>query len=243
VSERNRTVNRVRDVIVKSFQPVQDRVTEVVAGLGIRDLLDVLGITGTRVAEVSQAIEDAAQKESGLGYATYMRLRLAFLGDAYAGVITDTLQYPVGSYQTGVVMGVLPWYVNPCFGTGSGASARDIASRRRALAALDLGYHELRLRFVLAGLSAWYDPETEPTFRVPPRRDLDRAKARVYRAIADLQTIVRNLTAQASTRELLARIFSSEAIDRAIEAVDAGQSFEGYCKQYASDLDRLRTHL
>jgi patatin-related protein len=235
LAERNRVVQRVRDVIQTSFQPVERRVDELLRLRNVR-LADILTTSSDNTAELAQVIEEAATKDAGLNYATYIRQRLAFLTDAYAALIADALLFPPTSYQAAFVANVLRSWARADHLLGPDGMPSERG--RRALAALDLGYHERRLRFVIAALSWWY--RSTDTYRVPDRQDLDRAKARVYQAIADLQTIVRELAAEDSTKQLLNLVFDPKTIDGAI---GEGKSVEAYLEEHGKPLATLRDDL
>jgi patatin-related protein len=232
LAERNRVVRRVRDVIEKSFQPVAARIEALLAARQIR-LVEVFIRSGEGIAELTQAVEDAAIADAGLNYATYLRLRLATLTDAYAALIADTLHFPPTSYQEAFVGGVLRRWVQDDDVIAHDGTPTVLG--RALLTALDLSYHERRLRFVIAALSWWYRP-TEP-FEVPRRQELDRAKARVYQAIADIQGIVRGMAAERDTQALLEQVFTAEVIDKALAA---RASVDTYLEKHHEPLDRLR---
>jgi patatin-related protein len=232
LTERNRIVRRVRDVIEKSFQPVADRIAGLLKERRVR-LVDVLTLSAADVADLSEAVGRAAIADAGMNYATYLRLRLATLADGYSALIADTLRFPPTSYQEAFVASVLArWVKDDALIAGDGTITDD---GRTILRSLDLGYHERRLRFVVAALSWWYRP-TEP-FPVPSRGELDRAKARVYRAITEIQDIVQGMAAEPDVRALLDQVFTGQAIDQALAG---GESIDAYLEAHSGPLEELR---
>jgi hypothetical protein len=222
----------VRDVIEKSFTPVEARIEALLTARQLR-LAEIFTRSGDRIAELTLAMEDAAIADAGLNYATYLRLRLATLTDAYAALIADTLHFPPTSYQEAFVGSVLRSWVQDDDLIAPDGTPTMLG--RALLTALDLGYHERRLRFVIAALSWWYRP-TDP-YEVPRRQELDRAKARVYQAIADVQSIVRGLAAERDARTLLEQVFTVKIID---EALADGESVDTYLEKHLEPLERLR---
>ena len=245
LAERNRVVRRVRDVIETSFERIKARIDALLKARNV-DLVALLGPDGERIAELGEVIEEEAEKDAGLNFATYARLRMATLTDGYAGLIAEALRFPAGSYHAAFVAGVLREWAMPSETPDQGDDATDDAQEieartseiERKLAALDLGYHERRLRFVIAAFSWWYR-DTPDVVNRPPRRQLDQAKSLVYHAILRIQNLARGLADEPEGRALLA-VFDSAAIDGAI---DARETFAGYVRKNRDALEKLKALL
>lgn len=206
---RNEAVLRVRDVIESSFGAIAGRVDALVEEVGRSAMLSP-DLSGHQLAELDGRVQELALAEAGFGAATYLRLRVRSMVDAYSAVISYVLRFPVGSLQAAFVASVLRrWAAED----GLLAQAPDDQQRERRaqfLSVLDLQYRERRIRFLISALSWLYSREREPD--TPSRAQLDDGKQRLYRHVAKLHALVGDLAADAKLVTTLENVFSDEGV-------------------------------
>lgn len=209
LARRNEAVLRVRDVIEASFATVRRRVDALVDEAGPSVLLSP-GATGAELADLDAAVQERALAEAGFGVGTYLRLRVRAMVDAYAGVVAEVLRFPVGSSQAAFVTSALRrWAVED----GLLEQAPDDEQQRRRrdfLAALDLGYRERRIRFLVSALN-WLYPEAGRPGR-PSRAQIDEGKRRLYGHLGTLRGLVAELAGDAALASAVAGVFAEEEI-------------------------------
>ena len=231
LAERNQVVRRVRDVIETNFKPIKDEV-ETIARRHTVALATLSGATPpATLAALRADVAKAASTNTGFVYPSYVRLRLGLVLDGYATLISRSLEYPATSYPARFVEGaVRDW---------AGAvgllenKPENVAAQADFLRDIDLGYHERRLRFVIAAFSWWYrDLGKWPR---PTRGDLDDAKARIYKHVIALDDVIGELARSAEGQQGLARAFPPGEVKAA-----ARDQRGDYAQRHRADLDALR---
>jgi hypothetical protein len=107
--------------------------------------------------------------------------------------------------------------------------------QREFLRNFDLGYGERRLRFVIAGLSAWYAHAGEAGY--PGRDDLDSGKARLYGAIARLSGAMSGESFEPALAAAIQGTFAAERLkDFLLEHSLDGMLF---ADEHGAELDSL----
>lgn len=224
IARRNADVERVRDIVESTFGQVRQRVREI-SDAGDRSDPNGMPVIGLdRLSAMRRSLMDAVEKEAGLAYPTYLRLRLRMVIEDCAGLIAARLCYPPGSTHRHFVRRVLRAWAAESGLLGEGPVATDPV--RQFLEAFDLAYEERHLRFVIAALSWWYVPpragepaadQDDPNKRPPQRRQLDRAKHRLYQRLGELHDVVDDLAGKPRIVELTDEVFGSSAIDAALD--------------------------
>lgn len=206
LAERNRTVARVRDVIETSFGDVSDEVSRLVNG----DLgpLPPEAPSGAQLVAWREEVEQHAAERGGFAYASYLRLRIRDVVDRYADAISTLRRFPSGSYHASFTGNVLrAWAASEGL---LAQTTRASADQQRFLNQHDLGYHERRIRFVIAALNWWYRDAGRPGF--PTRAELDRAKADLYDRLDEVRAVVRDAATDPSLVAPLERVFDAASV-------------------------------
>jgi patatin-related protein len=261
VEAHNDQVAEIRDVIETNFQRVA-RLIEQQVPLG--------SIVKQPPAqwpwdEWSRDVNDCTQANAGLGYATYLRLKISRVVDGFADSICLICNYPDESNHALLVrQAVRAWAESqglfeglgrekegdPC--ADSDESERDpeqpIEPSDRQLAflrAFDLGFMRRRLRFVVAAFNWWYRCVDKEGF--PSREDLDRCKTAAWQAITTLDALAQlrvadkgdaNANAQADAlRQQVRDTFAEQTLTDFLN--NQGAKGELYATQHAGDLNAL----
>jgi patatin-related protein len=174
----NERVRAVRDVIEANWEPIAKLVQNLVPDLD----QPPDDPSAPELKQWSDAVHQAAQ---GLGYTTYLRLKIGSTIDSFASAACLVCDYTDASNQAFLVRAVVREWAR-----SRGFFAREEKATQQQLDFLrdfDLGYAERRLRFVIAGVSWLYrDAEAEGT---PSRQELDAVKQRLYEAVAKLERL------------------------------------------------------
>jgi patatin-related protein len=177
---RNERVRAVRDVIESNWSTVENRVRELIPGLD-----DPPADPGSpQLKEWSETIHRAARELGGLGYGTYLRLKIGSALDSFARAACLVCDYTDSSNHAQLVRDLVRAWAR-----GKNLFAHDETEEQRAFVRdFDLRYAERRLRFVIAGVSWLYrDAAPEMKDGYPSRRQLDAVKERLYEALAKLE--------------------------------------------------------
>lgn len=233
LAERNELVWRIREVIETNFAPVKARVEAIAR----RDGVSLASLSPATPPETLKALREdlasTASTESGFGYPSYVRLRLALVLDGYAAMIARSLGYPATSYPARFVENVVR-----AWGKETKLTENDPAMIPRQaafLAQADLGYHQRRLRFVIAAFSWWYRDLEKG--RRPTRGELDRAKETLYRHLTSIDGVIAGLAQTPEGRGALARAFPPDEVKKAARA----QQSDDFAKRHRAHLDTLRS--
>ncbi|MGI8806249.1 MAG: patatin-like protein [Acidimicrobiales bacterium] len=205
---RNESVLRIRDVIEASFPSIRAKVEALVddeaAGAVVR------GASGATLIRIRRNIETMAVQQANFNAATYLRVRIRSVLDGYADAVAELLDYPADSHQAAFVSNVLrAWAVSDKL-LEQQPDLRVTDAQVEFLSSFDLRYHGRRVRFLIAALS-WLYP-IAGTKGVPPRRELDVAKAKFYAHAFSLDAILAALAADPEIDRALREIFSEETI-------------------------------
>ncbi len=232
--ERNQLVARIRDIIETSFDAIRAHTRQTLAReLGAPELAALSRtLPPDRLLRLRSALEDDAATASGFGHATYIRLRIRLVLESYADAVARALKFPAGSSPALFVRNVIREWAQSRGLLDKDPSASP--AQRRFLAGVDLGYHDRRLRFVIAAFSWWYRDVGKPGY--PTRAELDRVKALLYGHLERLGQLVADLGKHADAIAALNRAFERDATRRAAR----NQAAREYAERHAEELDRLR---
>jgi patatin-related protein len=232
VAALNERVLRIRDIIEVSFDKIAARVeTEVAESL---DNLpeDPAGETMTRW---QKAVNNAAVRDAGFGYATYVRMKISGVIDRYAQTVCAISEFPDDANQAFFVRLVLRTWAEKklLFEKVTPPSQEQVDF----LKSFDLEYAQRRLRFVLAGVSWYYRDRADDKSGYPSVAELDRVKARLWQGIEELQATMRGEGRGGEVDERLRACFAEEPIDEFVD--DEGFLPAVYAERQKDDLDRL----
>jgi patatin-related protein len=230
---RNEVVLRIRDVIEANFASISYGVTEILEGeLGpLPDPPTEDGLVSMR-----KRVEDRALADAGFGRGTYLRLRVRSAVEGLAFAVAKALWFPADSNERRFVTAVLRrWATADGLFDQRPNPAREQA-QRDFLAALDLAYHERRVRFLIAALNWWYrDLGDAP---LPPRKELDHAKERLYERVASLRAINATLAEDATLVDAVREVFSKQEMKSARGDDDA--ALDEFLARHRPALDAVR---
>jgi hypothetical protein len=201
-------------------------------------------VTPAQIRAWRQEIENDALQSAAFNAATYLRTRLRLLLDAYAQLVTRHMNLQPKSYQTGFLLNVFrSWAgmdrkdVGDAAGTLCERSAKPTALQQAFLQRFDLGYHDRRIRFVIAALSWWYREHGQGEY--PRRADLDQAKHCLYDHLAKLQQVLQGVWESCDIARDLSAIFKQCSFNAAAQ----GQAVQVFVNRYRAQLDTLRDEL
>jgi patatin-related protein len=208
VTRHNERVRRLRDIIEMAFGDIAQRVSQVI-DIDLERLVEPPAQED--LTRWSELLNREAQAVSGLGYATYLRSKVSTVVGRYAQTVCELSDYPEDCNQAAFVRTVLRiWARGRLFTERGGRLAPD--DRHAAfLRRFDLDYGARRLRFVIAALSWWYEPQ--PGVPAPPRAELDRAKAVLYEKLAVLTDAMSGRSLGTDLTALVEDCFQQRRID------------------------------
>ena len=232
---RNDVVLRIRDVIEANFTNVSNEVTAV--------LDDELGVvpdhpTSEDLVAFRQRVEDRALQDAGFASGTYLRLRVRSALESFASAIADVLWFPPGSHQRGFIAAVLRrWAVTEGL-LEQNSDPAGVQAQRDFLAALDIGYHERRIRFLIAAMSWWYRDTGDPD--LPDREELDAAKRLLYDLVFALRSVVARLADDPRLVDTVREVFSTQKLAdaRGDDDLALDEFFDRHRRQLGSVRDR-----
>ena len=208
VTRHNERVRRLRDIIEMAFGGITERVSQVI-DIDLDRLVEPPAEED--LARWSEQLNHEAQAATGIGYATYLRSKVSTVVGRYARTICELSDYPEDCNQAAFVRTVLrTWARERLFTERDGRLAPDdrhVAFLRR----FDLDYGARRLRFVIAALSWWYEPQAGVP--APPRAELDRAKAVLYDKLAVLTEAMSGRSLGTDLTGLVEDCFQQQRID------------------------------
>jgi hypothetical protein len=208
VGRHNERVRRLRDIIEMTFGDIGERVERVIGGD-----LDALVQTPTRedLTRWSEELNREAQEATGAAYPTYLRSKISAVVTRYARSICEVSRYPHDCNQAAFVRSVLrAWARKRLFAELDGGLTAD-PRHVDFLRTFDLDYAARRLRFVVDGLSWWYEPgDGTPA---PPRASLDRGKAVLYEKRAVLDDAMSGRSLGTDLTRLVEECFAQQRID------------------------------
>ncbi len=224
----NSTVGRIRDVIETNFGPLREIVVGTV-GDGAASAVDA-GDVGAWRRELAERVA----ADAGLGYPTYLRLRVRGVVDDFAARIARRHGYPPTSSHAIFVRRVLAAEADRehLFERDDAAAT---AAQLELIDALDVGHLERHVRFLIAAVNWWYRPAPEDVSRVPDRTQLDETKHALYEILEQLAALDRSLADDATLSQLSTRCFGPDVL-----TADARGSATEFVEAHADDLAALR---
>ncbi len=229
----NERVRAVRDVIEANWDPVANLVLRL-----LPDLDDPPPDPDARqLKRWNNQVHEAAH---GLGYMTYLRLKIGSTLDSFANAACLVCDYTEASNQAFLVRAVVREWARR---KGLFAHAEDATPEQVAfLRSFDLAYGERRLRFVVAGAS-WLYRGAGPAMSdgYPSRQQLDAVKERLYESVAILERL-RSGTGFAD--EVLGGVRACFGEQRMTEYFQKhGFDVESFLEDHGDELDRLHDAL
>lgn len=207
VNERNEQVEAVQHVIRTSWSRVSELVEAELPDLASPpenpDDSDLKAWQGN--------VHQLAVDETGLAYTTYVRAKTSGVVDGWASTICRLLRFPHDCNQAAFVRAAVRTWAAQA-GLFQEQEPRPTKTQLDFLRTFDLDYGQRRLRFVIAGLSWWYDPDTED-FPLPDRREIDAGKARLYEAVEALGAAKRGQDLPAKLARQVGEIFGEAALE------------------------------
>jgi patatin-related protein len=207
VDAHNERVAEIRDVIETNFR----RVAQLVEQLVPLESIVAQPPSQWPWATWSRDVNQCTTANAGLGYATYMRLKISKVLEGFAHSICLICNYPdeypdQSNHARLVRQALRAWAErrglfeglgrepegDPC--TDSDSPYRDpkrpiepSEAQLAFLRAFDLGFMRRRLRFVVAAFNWWYRCVDQEGF--PTREELDQCKATAWQAITQLDAL------------------------------------------------------
>jgi patatin-related protein len=230
---RNEDVLRIRDVIEANFTSINDQVTEILE----RELRTVpKSPTQEDLVSMWARVEDRALDDAGFGQGTYLRLRVRSAVEGLAFAVAKALWFPPESNECRFVTAVLRRWAAGVGLFGQGPDPVREQAQRAFLASLDIAYRERRVRFVIAAMNWWYrDIGNLP---VPPRKELDEAKERLYERVASLRVINATVAEDTLLVDTAREAFSPEEMSSA--RGDDDTALDEFLARQGGRLDAVR---
>jgi patatin-related protein len=230
----NERVRAVRDVIESNWQTVETRVRDLIPGLD----QPPADPGSPELKNWSDLIHGAARELGGLGYGTYLRLKIGSALDSFARAACLVCDYTDSSNQAQLVRDLVRAWAR-----GKNLFAHEETEEQRTFVRnFDLGYAERRLRFVIAGVSWLYrDAGPEMKDGYPSRRQLDAVKERLYEAVAKLEWLS---SGRGFAEEVLGGVrtcFGEERLTKYLR--EHGLSVKRYLEDHGGELDAVNDAL
>jgi patatin-related protein len=233
VARLNERVRRIQDVVILSFDRIAEKTGEIIQGALTPDAPP----GPETVAAFNTQLNDAARKDAGMAYVTYVRSKISSAVDRLATTACNVCDYPVDANHAFLVRSVYRAWAEQAglFEQTAEPTDRQI----EFLHAFDLDYGIRRLQFVLAGVNAWYDHVGEEEH--PTREELDAVKARLWQAIVDLREA---MSGERFTPELTSGLSSCFPVkDIADFLKSEGFEPDKYVARKGQELDALESDL
>lgn len=212
----NRRVRELREVIRTSWPVISTTVDKTLEGVDLGH--PPADPSGDTLAGWQKTLHDEAMRQLGPSYTTYLRTKLAAVVAGWADMVCRQLEFPADCTQAGFVRQVL-WTWAGRSGLFPEDQREQTQQQTEFLRDFDLRYRERRLRFVIAGLSWWYeDPDDEAKeFVLPTRAQLDAGKTRLYEAVAELRAAMRGQDTPAELTRQVSACFHEDVLDRFLD--------------------------
>ncbi len=225
----NSTVGRIRDVIETNFGPLREIVGRTV-GDGAASPVSADDVRAWR-GELSERVA----ADAGLGYPTYVRLRVRGVVDDFATRVARRHGYPPTSSHAIFVRRVLATEADRehLFERGDPAGT---AAQRELIDALDLGHLERHVRFLIAAVNWWYRPAPEDAARVPDRTQLDETKRALYEVLDQVAGLSQSLADDPTLSQLSVACFGPDVL-----TADSRASAARFVDVHGDDLAALRS--
>jgi patatin-related protein len=236
VATFNDRVARVRDIIEVSFDKIAERVPTVIG----QRLDELPADPGPELlGEWSAKVHEAAAQDAGLGYATYIRLKIGAVVDRYARAVCAASNFPEDSNQAFFVRTVMrSWAEN---GNLLEKATPPTPQQIDFLSDFDLEYGRRRIEFVIAGLNWFYRDRAQGKEGYPERADLDALKRRLYESVDTLRRLV---AAIRDDEQLSGAVRACLAQKPIADFVDENGFAPGvYAARHAGELNRIQDDL
>lgn len=182
VEVMNVRVGELQQVIRASFQDVAATVRAIAPKPAAL-------VPTTERAEHELRLHIAARERCGLAYPTYLRLRIEGMLDGLAGATCAACDYPAES--THALLVLASWQAWGSQGELLAQALEQREGQHRLLQALDVGFSERRLRFMLAGVNWLYGQIEQPEGYRP---GVDLVKQRLWAGILELTDAMERVT-------------------------------------------------
>jgi patatin-related protein len=227
IDRLNEGVMEVRDVIEGSFESVALRIQELTPEM----------LSGVEDPQAVQAHHEELQMEArrqlGIGYAPYIRLKIAAAIDRIAGAVCDLWRYPPESSQAMLVKdALLQW---ACEKELFKAEPEPTEQQVEFLRGLDVGYALRRIEFTLAGVNWLYRGDRSEPLDPDRRAALNGAKAHLWNAVQGLEVSLGTAVARIEGR--LTACFPERELTRFL--ADQGLDAPAWAARKKSDLSHF----
>jgi patatin-related protein len=201
VAEHNDRVGRIQDIIESNFDRVAALIEDVVPDIDLPDT----DVNGWPWADWSNQVHTIAITNSGLGYSTYLRLKISSVLDGFSRALCAVCRYPADSNHAALVRDTVHHWARTAdlyhgLNTTTAATSQSVeltSAQLRFLEAFDLGFTRRRLRFMIAAVNWWYANIGTPGY--PTRDQLDQGKSLLYQRVATLDALAQVEIAQDQT--------------------------------------------
>ena len=189
VGAMNERIERIKDIIQTSWEPVSKRVEDLVAEVvGTATIAKIpTDPRSPELARLRDRLDSTARKDAGFNYATYVRLKLSGVVDRYAETACTVCDFPADSSHAQLARRVVRCWAEED-GLFDQKSVDPTDRQRQFLVDFDLDYAQRRLRFVIDGVSAWYPCAGHDGY--PSRDELDAVKGRLWEAVVRLRQVM-----------------------------------------------------
>ncbi len=236
VSRHNERVRRIRDIIEMTFDPIAERVEKIVGG-DFGRLAD--STSAEDIGQWRDRINEEARAAAGLAHATYLRSKVSGVVDRYARTICRLSDYPEDCNQAAFVRAVLRSWAEGRLFPKRGERAVAVEDQVEFLRKFDLDYGARRLRFVIDGLSWWYQDAGKPGF--PARGELNEGKKALYDAREVLRDAMDGKNIATDLTDEMLAVFAQDPIDKWVYEHRRGP--EEYAKEHGPALAQVEEEL
>jgi patatin-related protein len=192
IEDMNMRVREIRDVIEASFPRVRERVEQLAP-----DALEVAD-DAAEFDEAERRLAAHARQALDIGYAAYLRTRVAGLMDSLGDATCTLCAYPPDSNHAMLTRRIWLGWAERRRLFSNALDTPD--ARLELLESVDVNYALRRVHFTLAGVNWLYEPPSDSEHRstraarawpgVQQRQALDHGKSRMWDAIADLEGLL-----------------------------------------------------
>jgi patatin-related protein len=233
VARLNERVRRIQDVVILSFDRIAEKTGAILQGALTPDAPP----GPDTVARFNTELNDAARKDAGMAYVTYVRSKISDAVDRLGTTACNVCDYPVDANHAFLVRSVFRCWAEQAGLFEQTSEPND--AQIRFLHTYDLDYGIRRLQFVLAGVNAWYDHVGDDGY--PSRAELDAVKARLWEAIVYLRDA---MAGERFTPELTRGLGACFPVkDIADFLAEEGFEPKKYVERKQQDLDALERDL
>jgi patatin-related protein len=199
----NERVRMINEIIEKHYQGIE---AEILAEPDAEKVLS--GKSKYDVDAMRDRMHVKAMDRFGMGYGTYVRVKLNRVAETFARVVNQLCNYPENSGYAVFVRNVIHEWAN-----GQGLFTKEIRPTPRQVAFLkvyDLGYTLRRISFVIQGVNTLYTklgPE-----QTGKRKKVDDLKAMMYGMIRRIRRVMAGGVIPEDLKQVTCKIFSKDRI-------------------------------